>query len=328
MDTAGSLMPIFYVLVFPGFLFLVAFSFFTEFFDRKVVARLQNRVGPPWYQPLADTIKLLAKEDIVTDHADRQVVSIVPLFGLAAVAASFLYIPLWTVDWPFSFQGDIVVICYMLTIPAFVLVLLGWYSPNPFGFLGTGRVLTQLFGYEVPFTLALLAPAIQTGSWRVTDILTYQADHLWFAAMTPVAFVVAVIALIGKLERVPFDAPHAETEIVDGPMTEYTGRKLALLKMMLQTETVVGAALIAVIFLGGPYFPGLTPLLTSGSAVVAAIIGTAVVMVKALAIVFVLSVVKAVVTRLRIEQLVKWCLLWLGIPMLLQVLYIVVVAAA
>lgn len=325
MDNATSLMPLFYVLIFPGFVFLVAFSLLAEFFDRKVYARLQNRQGPPWYQPLADMIKLLGKEDIVTDEADRPVVTLVPLFGLAAVVASFLYVPLWTAAWPFSFQGDLVVIIYLLTIPAFVLVLLGWYSPNPFGALGTGRVITQLFGYEVPFTLAMLTPAIVAQSWKVTDILAYQTEHPWFIAITPIAFFGAVVALIGKLERIPFDIPHAKTEIVEGPMTEYTGRKLALLKMMFQTETVVGAALIAVVFLGGPYLFGLTAGLEGSF--LGALVGFVIVMLKALVIVFILSVIKALFSRLRIEQMVHWCLVWLTIPLLIQILIVTVIAS-
>ncbi len=325
MDNAGSLMPLFYVLIFPGFAFLVAFGLLVDFFDRKVVARLQNRQGPPWYQPLADMIKLLGKEDIVTDHADRGIVNAIPLFGLAAVAAAFLYVPLWNAAWPFSFTGDIIVIVYLLTIPAFVLVLLGWYSPNPFGSLGTGRVITQLFGYEVPFTLALLTPAIVAQSWRLTDLLTYQATHFWFILTTPIAFYVAVVALVGKLERIPFDIPHAETEIVEGPMTEYTGRKLALLKMMFQTEMVVGSALIAVIFLGGPHLPGVT--IPIASPLIGGLIGFIITVVKTLLIVFVLSVIKALFSRLRIEQMVSWCLNWLAIPILVQVLIVVVIAS-
>ena len=320
----GSLIPLFYVLIFPGFVFLVGAGFLAEFFDRKVYARLQNRQGPPWFQPFADIVKLLAKEDIVTDDADRGMVNIVPLFGLAAVAASFLYVPLWTASWPFSFTGDLIVIVYLLTIPAFVLVLLGWYSPNPFGSLGTGRVITQLFGYEVPFMLALLTPALVAQSWRVTDLLTYQTTHYWFVITTPIAFYVAVVALVGKLERIPFDIPHAETEIVEGPMVEYTGRKLALLRMMFQTEMVVGSALIAVIFLGGPYCPWIAGALTG---IAASIVGFIVVMLKTLLIVFVLSVMKGLFARLRIEQMVHWCLLYLAIPILVQILIVIIIAA-
>ncbi len=322
MDTA-DLMPLFYVLIFPGFVFLLSFALFTEYFDRKVYARLQNRIGPRWYQPLADMIKLLGKEDIVTDDADTAIVTAIPLFGLASVVAAFLYIPLWTSDWAFSFQGDLIVIAYLLTLPAFVLVLLGWYSPNPFGSIGTGRVLTQLFGYEVPFTLALLTPAIVGQTWNLSELLAYQQSGTWFVVTVPIAFVVAFIALIGKLERVPFDAPHAETEIVEGPMTEYTGRKLALLKMMFSAETVVGAALLAVLYLGGPYFPGTESL----TGFVGSLVGFIIILVKMMVIIFMLSVCKGLFARLRIDQMVRWCLTWLTIPILIQILWVLFTSA-
>lgn len=321
-----NLMPLFYILIFPGFVFLLAFGMFAEFVDRKLVARMQNRVGPPWFQPLADIIKLLSKEDIVTKHADRPMVNLVPLFALAAVVTAFLYLPLWSIQWPFSFTGDVIVIIYLLTIPAFVLVLLGWYSPNPYGAIGTGRVITQLFGYEVPFALALLTPAIAVQSWRIADIVGYQADNLWYIILTPIAFLVALIALVGKLERTPFDIPDAECEIVDGPLTEYTGRKLALLRLTFQTEMVVGAAVIVAFFLGGPFIPWVD-LGTNLTPALASLIGFLVTLVKILIVVFMLSAIKAVFARLRIEQMVEWCLTWLGIPILLQILIVVLIFA-
>ena len=250
-------------------------------------------------------------------------VSLVPVFGLASVVTAFLYVPMWTADWPFSFTGDIIAVVYLLTLPAFVLVLLGWYSPNPYGAIGTGRVITQLFGYEVPFMLALLTPAIALQTWRISDILAYQQDHLWLIVTMPIAFYVSVVGLVGKLERIPFDIPHAECEIVEGPMTEYTGRKLAMLKLMLQTEMIVGAAIISVFFLGGPYLPGIDMAAALG-ATGAHVIGFFVMVAKILLIVFVLSVIKAVFARLRIEQMVQWCLTWLAIPILLQILYVII----
>jgi len=326
MDNAGTLMPLFYILIFPGFAFLLAFGLFAEFIDRKLVARMQNRIGPPWYQPLADIIKLLSKEDIITKHADRSVVNLVPLFGLAAVVTAFLYVPLWPIKWPFSFTGDVIVIVYLLTIPAFVLVLLGWYSPNPYGAIGTGRVITQLFGYEVPFALALLTPAIAVQSWRVADIVGHQANNLWYIVLTPIAFFVALVALVGKLERTPFDIPDAECEIVEGPMTEYTGRKLALLRLTFQTEMVVGAAVIVAFFLGGPFIPWVD-LGTTFAPALASVIGFLVAIIKILIVVFALSVIKAVFARLRIEQMVRWCLTWLAIPILVQILIVILIAA-
>src|SRR3989339_2156691 len=108
---------LFYILIFPGFLFLAVFGLAVEFVDRKLYARLQNRVGPPWFQPLADFIKLLSKSEIIPEEADRRMFVLAPVFALAATVTAYLYIPLWSASSLFSFQGDLIGILYLLTIP-------------------------------------------------------------------------------------------------------------------------------------------------------------------------------------------------------------------
>jgi len=310
------LTPLFHVFVFPGFLFLMAFGLFAAWVDRKLIAKMQNRVGPPLLQPLADLIKLLAKEDIIPESANRAMFAFVPLVAFAGVVASAVYVPMWSFHAANSFAGDLIVVIYLLTLPAFALFLGGWYSANPFATIGATRVLSQLFGYEVPFFLACLGPALAAGSWSISDIAFQQSDGGWLIAAAPLSFIVAMIALIGKLERVPFDIPQAKTEIVTGPEVEYTGKRLAVWKLTFLTETIVGAALIAALFLGGPHFWGIpynamTPWL-------AGLVGLIVMGVKILLIVFFLSLAQAAMARIRIDQMVEWCLVWLGIPALIN----------
>ena len=190
-------------------------------------------------------------------------------------------------------------------------------STNPFATIGATRVLTQLFGYEVPFFLACLGPAIAAGSWSISDVTRAQADGLWLVSAAPLSFLVALVALIGKLERVPFDIPQAKTEIVTGPEVEYTGRRLAVWKLTFLTETIVGAALISALFLGGPHLWGVP--WDTMSPWLAGVVGMVVLALKTLLIVFFLSFVRAALARLRIEQMVQWCLLWLGIPALINI---------
>ena len=311
-------MNVVYLLVFPGFVFIFFYSLFCEFIDRKVYARLQNRVGPPFYQPLADFTKLLSKEDLIPEQADRRMFTVLPMIGIAAVLTAFIYIPVWGPSSPLPFTGDIVVVIYLLSIPTLLLFLAGWHSTNLFGTVGGVRALTQLFGYEVPFLLAMLSPALITGIWRISDVVSYQVNHIWFIGYLPLALVVGIIALVGKLERIPFDIPEAETEIVAGPLTEYSGRRLALFRLMINIEMVAGAALIAALFLGGYSMPGVT--LTGLAASVGgffAFVG------KTLGIVFTLSIIKALFARLRIEQMVTMCLKWLA-PLLVAQLLIAV----
>ena len=310
------LTPLFHVLVFPGFIFLVVFGLFASWVDRKLIAKFQNRVGPPLLQPFADFIKLLSKEDIVPEHSDRPMFAITPLIALAGVIASIVYIPTWSAHALHAFEVDLIVVMYLLTLPAFALFLGGWYSTNPFATLGSTRVLTQLIGYEVPFLLACLAPALAAGSWSISDVAIAQQDGLWLITAAPLSFIVALIALIGKLERVPFDIPQAKTEIVTGPEVEYSGRRLAVWKLTFLTEAIVGGALISALFLGGPHFWGI-PYESMGPWL-SGFVGMIVLSLKILAIVFFLALAQAALARIRIEQMVQWCLLWLGIPALLN----------
>jgi NADH-quinone oxidoreductase subunit H len=305
---------IFYLIVFPGFLSLFVFSLLCEYVDRKVTARLQSRVGPPFYQPWADFIKLISKEDLVPEKADRKVFTAIPIFGVAAVVTAFIYIPLWSTQSLFPFTGDIVVVIYLLSLPTLLLFLAGWYSTNVFGTIGAIRGITQLFGYEVPFLLALLSPALVSGIWSLSGILNYQVEHAWFIAYLPLSFIVAVIALAGKLERTPFDIPHAAQEITGGPFTEYSGPRLALMHLMLDMELFVGSALIAALFLGGFHYIGMIPGITGP------IVGFIVFLIKTLIVLFILIFIKVAFARIKIDQLINMSLKWLAPMALIQLL--------
>ena len=117
--------------------------------------------------------------------------------------------------------------------------------------IGAVRTLTQLFSYEAPFLLALLGPAIAAQSWQITNINAYAGGHLWMIVSQPIGFIVALIGLMGKLELPPFDAPEAETEIVAGALTEYSGRGYALFHLAKDVELVIGLMLVASFYLGG-----------------------------------------------------------------------------
>ncbi len=288
------------MLVFPGFGFLVAFALFAEWFDRKLTARMQSRMGPPWFQPVADFVKLLSKEDITPSGVPRLWYASIPLFAFAAVATAFLYLPVASPASPFAFPGDIVLVLYLLSLPTILTFLLGWMSGNLFARIGAVRAISQLFVYEVPFFIAALGPAIAAGSWSISDIVSIQGGGVWFFLFQPVGFGVALIGLQAKLERTPFDIPDAETEIVGGPMTELTGRKLAIFHLAKDMALVTGAALLVALFLGGPAIPGAATLVAEG------VLGFVVFLAKVLLVLFALTALKTALGRLRIDQLVAW----------------------
>ena len=148
-----SVFGLIYIFIFPGFLFLFAYALFLAFLDRKIAARMQQRVGPPFFQPFADFIKMLGKEVIDPAGVDRAIFDAAPLVALAAVMTAYLYVPIIG-NSPLAFQGDLVVVLYLMSLPTIVLFLLGWLSRNIFSAIGGIRAVTQLFIYEVPFFLS------------------------------------------------------------------------------------------------------------------------------------------------------------------------------
>jgi len=286
-----------YIFIFPGFLFLAAYALFLAYLDRKIAARMQHRVGPPFFQPLADFIKMLGKEVINPAGVDWRLFDAIPLVALAAVMTAFLYVPVTGAS-PLSFPGDLVVVLYLMALPTMSLFLMGWLSRNIFSAIGGIRAVTQLFIYEVPFFLALLTPAIMAGSWSISEIVAWQQQNLWIVFFQPIGFIVALIGLQAKLERTPFDIPEAETEIVAGPWTELTGRRLAVMDLTLDISLVVGSALIAALFLGGPALPWtLNPAWLNSAA------GFLLFLIKTLAVLLVISSIKVATGRIRIDQL-------------------------
>jgi NADH-quinone oxidoreductase subunit H len=210
MNTLRALIAL---LFFPGGLFLLLAGMAYEWVDRKLVARFQNRVGPRWFQPLADNIKLLAKEEVIPENLDARLFVALPVVALAGALTAALYVPLFGLKPPFSFDGDLIVAIYALSLLTLCTGLAGANTLNRFSLVGATRTLTQLFSYEAPFLLALLGPAIVAESWRISDIAQYAESH-WLIAVQPIGFVVALVGLMGKLELPPFDAPESETEIV------------------------------------------------------------------------------------------------------------------
>jgi NADH-quinone oxidoreductase subunit H len=162
--------------------------------------------------------------------------------------------------------------------------LAGWNTIGRFSLIGATRTLTQLFAYEAPFLLAMLGPALVAGSWQINTINSYTQNH-WLILTQPVGFVVALIGLMGKLELPPFDAPEAETEIVAGALTEYSGRGLAMFKIGKSVELIIGLSLISAFYLGG--LNGIPSFL-----------------IKSLALLLVMSMLQVLLTRLRIDQTV------------------------
>jgi len=302
------LKALFHILIFPGLLFLFIFGFFAEYVDRKLYARFQNRIGPPWFQPLADFIKLISKQEIIPEEADSNVFKLMPLLALAASSAAILYIPILGERSVFSFNGDVIVVLYLLTVPTFAYFLGGWYSRSVYSMIGAVRSLTQLFAYEVPLFLCILASAMLADTWSLSGIVAFYNQHIGYWFCNIIGFAVALICLLGKLEKIPFDIPEAETEIVAGSFTEYNGRLLAFIRMSFNVEMIVGASLLAAVFL--PFGLNLPP-----AAVFLCYL------IQVFLIIAAVSFLRTLFARLRLDQMINFCWKYLAPLAFLQVLF-------
>jgi NADH-quinone oxidoreductase subunit H len=252
---------VFRMLIFPGFSFLLLLTLFCDWFERKIEARMQNRVGPSFtgpvgiLQPLADFVKLLTKEDIVPKGAKGVLFKFSPIlaFSMFIFALTFMPIDGTTVIPNSSFEGDLILVLTLVSIANFFLFVSGWSSANPYSAIGATRVLTQFLGYDIPLFILALTPAFLANDLRIAVIATSQ--HLPFVFIIPWAFILLILTLQAELEKDPFDVPHAETEIVGGYETEYTGRRLAFLKLAKDVQILLGSAIVVELFLGGPYGP-------------------------------------------------------------------------
>src|SRR6266498_3355721 len=280
----NTLIPLISLLIFPAGLTLILTGMFYEWVDRKLVARFQNRVGPRWFQPFADMVKLFAKEQITPGITNRMLFFGLPMVAVSGALTAAVYVPLIGFAPVSSFPGDLIVTIYLLSLLTLCMGLAGWNTSSRFSLIGATRALTQLFAYEAPFLLALLGPALAAGSWQIGLINDYAGSH-WLAITQPVGFIVALIGLMGKLELPPFDAPEAETEIVAGALTEYSGRGLAMFKIGKSVELIVGITLVSAFYLGGLH--GVLPFLG-----------------KTLTVLFLMTIVQSLLARLRIDQTV------------------------
>jgi len=310
-------MDLFGLLVYPGLIFLLALAWFYEWLDRRFFARLQNRYGPIYtgshglLQPLADFIKLLAKEDVEPAAVDKPLFRCVPILLLTLPLTVLFLIPISGVSAFAHFEGDLIFTLFVMSLLAILAFLGGWSSSNRFSTLGGLRAAMQTLGYEVPLAIVLIGPALVARSLSITRIVEWQASHgLWIVALTPIGFGIAVVAMLAELEKIPFDIPEAETEIVAGWQTEFSGRKLALMRLALDLELVLAAGLITALFLGGPSGP------------IPFIPNIMWFLIKATFVVLILTNLRALFARFRIDQMVSGSWKYLVPLAILQILIV------
>ena len=301
---------IFKFIVYPGFLFSGSVGLLAGWFDRKVTARLQWRVGPHWYQNFMDIAKLFLKETLIPNGASRIIFFTMPLFAIAGSTLASTIIMVINQTPGATFIGDLIVVVYLMIIPPLALMLGGFASGNPLASLGGSREMKLMLSYELPFLLALIVPITRAGySIQLGGIITYQASHgpIFFSISGTLSFIVMLLCMQAKLGFVPFDMPEAETEIVSGMYIEYSGPALACLKIAKAILAFALPVLLITLYFGGIKFT-MDGILKS--------------ILEYLLILLLMIVIKNTNPRVRIDQAVRF--FW-RIPTIVAMLAIILV---
>lgn len=241
---------LFWIVVFPGFLFTLTLGFVASWIARKVSALIHWRVGPPILQPVYDVMKLLGKEVLIPEQAHQGVFIAAPLVGVTGVL--LLSTMLWrsALGSPTSttFVGDVIVAIYLMVLPSLALIFGSSASASPHASLGTSREMKLVMGYELPLVLAFIVVLIKTGGQLS---LAGIAANTSFSISGLLAFLVSLFCIQAKLGFVPFDMAEAETELASGILMEYSGALLAVWKVMQAMMLVALPMFLVMVFLGG-----------------------------------------------------------------------------
>lgn len=249
---------------------LMTITAYSIWFERKFAGRMQSRVGPTLVgpvgllQPIADAVKLLQKEDIIPAKADRALFNLAPPLTVMFALATAAVIPFSPEVIAADLDIGVLWILGLGGLMVFPVWIAGWASNNKYALLGGMRAVAQGISYEIPLVLAALVPVTLAGSMSVSDIVRYQDQHGWIIGWPPgpglLAFVIFFLASLAEANRIPFDIPEAESELIAGVTTEYTGMKFGLFYLAEYLHTLIVSAVAAALFFGGwagPFKPGL-----------------------------------------------------------------------
>jgi NADH-quinone oxidoreductase subunit H len=320
-DIAASLVKLLFIVHVA-----LALAAYMSLAERKVSAWMQDRIGPNrvgyagLLQPIADAIKFFFKEDVVPGQVDKALYVLAPAITLIPAFLVLAVIPFGP---PIEVLGrsvplvvadldvGILFVFAVSSLGVYGIVLAGWASNSKYPLLGGVRSSAQMISYEVALGLSVVGIFMATESLRLTDVITHQADGTWNVFTQPLGFLVFLVAAFAETNRLPFDLPEAETELVAGYHTEYSSMKFAMFFLGEYTAMFVFSALVAVLFLGGWDVPFLSEPVLAALGNWGALIGFAAFMLKAMAVLFLYIWVRWTIPRFRFDQLmtIGWAVL-------------------
>lgn len=301
---------LFWLLVFPGFLFTAAVGLLATWIVRKVTARIHHRVGPPLLQPLYDVIKLLGKETLIPEAAQTTVFFAAPIIGFAAVLVLSVMLGMNAFFPGRNYLGDVIAVIYLMVIPSLALILGGSSSASPHAAIGTSREMKLVMAYEFPLVLALIVvlikaaaaigpEAVSKGGILNLSTIAQTAPVLSISGL--LAFLAALLCIHAKLGFTPFDMAEAETELAGGLLIEYSGTLLAIWKLMQAMLLVALPLFLVVVFMGG-----------FGAVAGSVSLGFALGIVKYVLVLVLLILIKNTNPRMRIDQAMKFFWFYCG----------------
>ncbi len=320
-------------IIIPGVIIFVIMALnvmLSVYFERKVAAFMQDRLGPMevgifgykggkkfWGgigQIFADTIKLLTKEDIMPDDADKKLMFLSPFIIVIGALLTFVAVPFSKGLVVSDFNIGILYIIAMSSVGVIGVILAGWSSNNKWSLYGAMRSAAQIISYEIPIGLTLLLIVITVGSLQMNNIVEWQDQNRWFIIHSPFAFIaffIFFISVVAETNRTPFDIPEAESELVAGWMTEFSGFKWSIFFMSEYANMLIVSMVASIVFLGGwlspfkiinlPFIPESWYLLDGFYW------GIFWLMLKAISLVFVMMWFRWTFPRLRVDQLMYVC---------------------
>ena len=291
---------------------------YATYLERKISAFIQARLGPmrvgPWglLQPIADGLKLLVKEDFVPEKADRWIFFFAPYIAVASAFIVFSVVPFGP-DWAVIADVNIglLLVLAVSSVGVLALILAGWSSNSKYALLGGLRSSAQMVSYEVAMGLSLIGALMFARTLSLSGIVGAQgSDSIWYILYQPAGFMLFLISGIAENNRAPFDLPEAESELVAGFHTEYSGMRWSLFFMAEYAAMVVVAAVAATVYLGGWYFPWVFQLEKAGYHNLYVIVSLLVLLVKVSIILYIYFWLRWTLPRFRYDQLMdigwKW----------------------
>ena len=240
-------------------------ALFLIWMERKVSAHMQLRLGPMEVGPhgavqtVCDALKLMGKELITPEEVDKPIFWLAPIVIFMPVLLSFLVIPFSQTMIIKDMNVGIILILGFSTLAVLAILMAGWSSNNKYSVLGAIRSVAQNVAYEIPLLITVMSIILMVGSFKLSDIVAAQSGFKWFILMQPLAFILFITCATAETNRAPFDLPEAESELVAGFHTEYSGMRFAVFFLAEYTNMFIASAVATVLFLGGwhgPVLPG------------------------------------------------------------------------